>query len=222
MCRTAGFARVELRNVAEYGVSVACHRRWEAPAESSLRFGAPRLTRVEHNTKGGTRFHSGYDEYVSIWFTCHEEDLALDNVKPQVGSYGVRPIFVAQVKDGSWQANFKLPPGLPDGFHDVAVRLDNGAAFKRQTHRSLFEPGSGQCPRARAGHSGARRFGLEIHERPASRFGDSRPGSTGRQSSSLLTARAVSAALSAQGRRCSKFAGLLRTYRVARRLSALI
>ena len=127
MCRTAGFARVELRNIAEFGDSVACYRRWEPPPASSQTSGAPRLMRVEHNTKAGTRFNSRFDEYVSIWFTCDEEDLGLDNVKPQVSGYGVRPIFVAQVKDDSWQANFKLPPGLADGFHDVTVRLDDGA-----------------------------------------------------------------------------------------------
>ncbi len=124
MCRTAGFARVELQSVTEYGVSIACHRQWEPPAAN--RRDAPRLLRVEHNTKGGTRFDPRCDEYVTAWFMCDEEDLGLNHVKPEVGGYGVRPIFVGQLKDGSWQTNFKLPPGLEAGTPEVSVRVNDG------------------------------------------------------------------------------------------------
>jgi 2-polyprenyl-3-methyl-5-hydroxy-6-metoxy-1,4-benzoquinol methylase len=124
LCRTAGFARVELRNTTEYGVSVACYRKWDVPLLDGA--GPPRLTRVEHNTKTGIHFDSRQDEYVSVWFTCAERQLGLDAVKPEICGYGVRPISVARLEDGSWQANFKLPPGLEAGWHDVTVRLEDG------------------------------------------------------------------------------------------------
>jgi hypothetical protein len=44
-----------------------------------------------------------------------------------VGGYGVRPIHVAQAgPPGScdeWQTNFKLPPGLTPGWHEVRLRI---------------------------------------------------------------------------------------------------
>ncbi len=126
LCRTAGFARVELGNVSDYGASVACYRKWQ-PSSSSL-WPAPTLLRVEHNTHEGASFDSRHDEYVSAWFNCDEEDLGLDDVKPEVGGYGARPIYVSQLEDGSWQTNFKLPPGLEAGWHDAAIRLGDGPA----------------------------------------------------------------------------------------------
>ena len=126
MCRTAGFARVELGRATEFGAAVTCYRNWGPPASNNS--SAPKLLRVEHNTKAGTRFDSRFDEYVSVWFASGEEDLGLDNVRPEVGGFGVRPIYVGRVKNGSWQTNFKLPPGLKDGSHEVTVRLDDGQA----------------------------------------------------------------------------------------------
>ena len=122
-CRTAGFARVEARNLTAYGASVACHRSWEPPSST---VDPPRLTRVEHNTRKSVRFDSHGDDYVSAWFHCAETALGLNDVKPEVGGYGVRPIYVAQLEDQSWQANFKLPPGLEPGWHAVAIRLRTG------------------------------------------------------------------------------------------------
>jgi 2-polyprenyl-3-methyl-5-hydroxy-6-metoxy-1,4-benzoquinol methylase len=126
LCRTAGFARVELQRATDYGVAVACYRKWESPASHGGN--APTLIRVEHNTKPAIHFDSHADEYVSAWLTCGENNLDLNRVKPDVGGYGVRPIFVGHAEDGSWQANFKLPPGLEPGWHEVTVRLDTGPA----------------------------------------------------------------------------------------------
>ena len=120
-CRTAGFARVELRNVLEYGACVACYRKWEPPPKHPAK--PPELIRAAHNTNDGINFDSHHDESVSIWFTCQEKKLTLDDVKPEVSGYGVRPFHLALVDDGSWQSNFKLPPGLTPGWHDVRVRV---------------------------------------------------------------------------------------------------
>lgn len=120
-CRTAGFARVELQGVLEYGASIACYRKWEAP--SSQAPNAPKLINVAHNTNHGMNFDSRHDEYVSAWFTCNEKTLGLADVKPEVSGYGVKPIHVSSLGEDKFQTNFKLPPGLTAGWHDVTIRV---------------------------------------------------------------------------------------------------
>src|SRR5208283_3722977 len=59
----------------------------------------------------------------SVWFDSSAQEIAPGTVKPQAGGYGVRPIHVARKEGNVWQANFKLPPGLTPGWHDVTVRI---------------------------------------------------------------------------------------------------
>jgi hypothetical protein len=118
-CRTAGFARVELRSQIEFGACVACYRKWE-PAGTEE---GPQLIGVSHNLNDGINFDTAHDEYVSCWFESSVKEIAPGTVKPQAGGYGVRPIHVARVEGNVWQANFKLPPGLTPGWHDVTVRI---------------------------------------------------------------------------------------------------
>lgn len=120
-CRTAGFARVELLSVIQHSACVACYRQWANPPSTAAV--GPAVVKVEHNTNEGINFDSIRDEYVSAWFESHEKRLSLDHVKPEVGGYGVRPIHLAQVEEERWQTNFKLPPGLIAGWHDVRVRV---------------------------------------------------------------------------------------------------
>jgi tRNA (mo5U34)-methyltransferase len=125
MCRTAGYARVEFRNVLEYSACLACHRHWE-PAN-------PRGPRVEllsvfHNTNTGINFDTRRDEYLSAGFKTEERALKLPDVQPSVGGYGVRPIIVSDLGGGLWQSNFKLPPGLAPGWHEVSVAVRGGPA----------------------------------------------------------------------------------------------
>ena len=120
-CRTAGFARVELRNVIEHSACVACYRRWTAPARGAEP--GPELIDASHNINFGVNFDSGADDYVSIWFHTEAPNLTLDDILPQVSEYGVRPLHLEPVGEHKWQANFKLPPGLVPGWHDVTVRI---------------------------------------------------------------------------------------------------
>jgi tRNA (mo5U34)-methyltransferase len=121
LCRTAGFARVELRNVMHYGACIACYRRWLPPAKDAQP--GPTLMDAVHNPNDGINFESRRDEYISAWFETDRGDLTLDDVHPQVDDYGVRPLHLARLSDRRWQANFKLPPGLTPGWHEVAVRI---------------------------------------------------------------------------------------------------
>ena len=123
-CRTAGFARVEFRGLISHAAAAACYRHWEPVPSSPSK--APDLLSAVHHTNYGINFKSCYDEYVSCWFDSSQESLSIADVKPEVGGYGVRPIHVAR-SEGYWQTNFKLPPGLPSGWHEVRVRIDDSA-----------------------------------------------------------------------------------------------
>jgi tRNA (mo5U34)-methyltransferase len=125
MCRTAGFARVELRKILQFGACVACFRKWSP----EIRDGAPaaELTGAVHNTNGGINFDSRKDEYLTAYFQTTDDGLRLADIQPQVGDFGVRPLAASKRGEGVWQINFKLPPGLAPGWHPVTLRLKDGA-----------------------------------------------------------------------------------------------
>jgi hypothetical protein len=120
-CRTAGFARVELRSVIEHSACVACYRKWEAPAAGAA--AGPRLVDAFHGSNFGINFESQRDELVTAMFDWPGDGLTLDDIQPEVSGYGVRPIHAAQLEGQRWQTNFKLPPGLTPGWHEVSVRI---------------------------------------------------------------------------------------------------
>jgi tRNA (mo5U34)-methyltransferase len=130
MCRTAGFARVELRANIEKSACVACYRHWE-PASNGKE--GPELLRAVHNQNQGINFNSQRDEYVSIWFRWQGKPLGRDDVQPEVDGYGVRPIHVSQFANDQWQANFKLPPGLKSGWKEVRVSVLGSRAGSAQS-----------------------------------------------------------------------------------------
>jgi tRNA (mo5U34)-methyltransferase len=123
MCRTAGFARVEFRNALLYSAAVACYREWEPENPDGPRV---ELTSALHNTNHGINFDTRRDEYLSGCFRTEEKGLTVKEVQPSVGGYGVRPIIVTNLGGDLWQANFKLPPGLPAGWHDVSMAVRGG------------------------------------------------------------------------------------------------
>jgi hypothetical protein len=119
LCRTAGFAHVEIRNVHEYGAALACHRKWKSLSQ------APKsklnVLSAFHSDNFGRNFQaSSSDEYVSCTVAAAATPLSLDTVRPEVSGYGVRPVFVGRV-EGGWLVNFKLPPGLSPGWHEVRL-----------------------------------------------------------------------------------------------------
>ena len=123
LCRAAGFARVELSNRHSYGAAVTCYRRWERQAGVD----APRLLAAVNADDFGINFRSGDCQYDDQYVACCAQGKALsrDTVHPEVGGYGVRPVSVNLVEGGNWLVNFKLPPGLAAGWHEV--RLGTGA-----------------------------------------------------------------------------------------------
>jgi tRNA (mo5U34)-methyltransferase len=122
MCRTAGFARVELRKIFPYSAGFACHRKWEP-----VKTGGPRVEILQafHNTNYGVNCSWMRDDYLTCTFNTSESDLKAGDVQPRVGGYGVRPITVTNAGD-FWQANFKTPPGLASGWYPVTMAVRGG------------------------------------------------------------------------------------------------
>ncbi|HVO97141.1 MAG TPA: methyltransferase domain-containing protein [Bryobacteraceae bacterium] len=124
MCRTAGFARVDLLEINRHGTSLACYRNF--PAASSTEAPAPALKSCVNMTRLGLDFSTRRDDYASCWFLSDAAKLDRDSVHARVGTFDARPVFVARDGD-AWQANFKLPPGLEPGWHDARVRTAKSA-----------------------------------------------------------------------------------------------
>ena len=124
-CRTAGFARVELQSLLDFSACVACYRDWK-PAEIAGTL-KPTLLSAFHHLTFGINFNSAKDEYVTCEFECDTADseLALDRIRPRVGPYGVRPIHISR-SEKSWKVQFKCPPGLERGWHEVTLSVDDG------------------------------------------------------------------------------------------------
>jgi tRNA (mo5U34)-methyltransferase len=121
MCRAAGFARVEFLHAAGFTAGVACFRHWE-PAPADPVDAAPELTAVMNNRTLGLNFATAKEEYLSCWFRVDREP-AREDLRLEVGPYGVPALYVRPEPDGRWLANFRLPPGLASGWHDVRLRL---------------------------------------------------------------------------------------------------
>jgi tRNA (mo5U34)-methyltransferase len=126
MCRTAGFARVEHRATLEHGASIACSRHWEPQFEEAV-IPAPQLIDACHHTNFGINFQTRSDDYVAAAFRTDAAKPAIADVKPEVGGFGVRPISVSSRGERLYVAKFKLPPGLPAGWHDVTITLSGSA-----------------------------------------------------------------------------------------------
>jgi len=128
MCRAAGFARVEFLHAAGFTAGVACFRRWEPPPANPTE-DPPRLTAVMNNRTLGINFSRRKEEYVTCWFEAARE-AAREELRLEVGGYGVPALYVRREADGAWMANFRLPPGLDSGWHEVRLRFA-GSEFGR-------------------------------------------------------------------------------------------
>lgn len=122
-CRTAGFARVELIDLRDDRAAVACYRKWEGDGTGPTPVQAGSL----HYRNYGINFTSWRDDYIDCWFQFDAAALNCADVQPEVGGFGIYPLNVKKIADGNWVAVFKLPPGLPPGWHDVRVRVHGGA-----------------------------------------------------------------------------------------------
>src|SRR5262249_12225504 len=106
-----------------YGAAITCCRKW--PSSANGRSQSLMLTRVYHNANEGINFSStSSDDYVVCWVEPANANLSMENVQPEMGGYGSVPTFVNQLED-HWQVDFKVPPGLAPGWHEVILRGGN-------------------------------------------------------------------------------------------------
>jgi hypothetical protein len=80
-----------------------------------------------HSHNSGINFSSRADDYVSAWLVSEREDLSRENIFPEVSGYGVKPIYASRLANSRWQVNFKMPPGLSQGWHNLSIRVADSA-----------------------------------------------------------------------------------------------
>ncbi len=124
MCRTAGFPRAEFQGFTDHSACFACYRHWEPAGRSD----PPELLSAFHHTDYGVNFRRSTEEYVTIWFKHPPSlNLSIQDVKPSIEGFGVRPIAVNLIENDIWQASFMVPPGLNPGWNKVDVRVGRSA-----------------------------------------------------------------------------------------------
>jgi tRNA (mo5U34)-methyltransferase len=124
MCRAAGFARVRSEGMLDDRAHVSCFRRWDGGVGTAS---APHIVSLENAVSLDLAFSSAKDEYVSLWFMDDSPGLTVDDVFPEVGGYGSRPIKAQNMGAGKWHTVFKLPLGLQPAWPEVRLRVRNSA-----------------------------------------------------------------------------------------------
>ncbi len=120
MARTAGFARVQFESVLAERAHVSAYRGWNQPVGNGL---APQILCIENSETHDHRFSAAADHYLTFYFAHEGTALTCDNVYPEIGGFGSRPIYVANT-GGGWQASCKIPPGLAPGWHNARLRVE--------------------------------------------------------------------------------------------------
>jgi tRNA (mo5U34)-methyltransferase len=132
MCRSAGFARVELLDIEHGHAALACYRRWE-PEAANPHAAAPVMITAAHARNYGRNFHSRGDEYVACWFQAGARMVRRPELRMEIGGFGVPCLHVHEEVTGRWMANFRLPPGLASGWHEARLRFhDSGFSAMAQ------------------------------------------------------------------------------------------
>ncbi len=126
LCRSAGFARVQLGEVVKQRAHVTCYRHWEPPPENPL-CDPPVLNAAVNNRTWEPRFPKNKDLYVCCFFKSPERDLGPASLRIELDGYGVPAMAAVYQGDGGWQANFRLPWGLDPGEHHVRLRTVNSS-----------------------------------------------------------------------------------------------
>jgi hypothetical protein len=125
MCRAAGFARVELLYAGGFQGGAVCYRKWEPVTNPTQ--DPPELIAVANTRTTGINFSTRKEHYISAWFRTGNPHVTREQLRFEVGGFGVPALFVRHEPDGTWLGNFRLPPGLKSGWNDVRLRFaDSG------------------------------------------------------------------------------------------------
>ena len=112
---------MEFLHVTGMHAGVACFRKWEPVPSGALR-PAPEVITVANSRTFSINFNTRKEEYVTCWFRA-PETRKREELRLEVGPFGVPALYVRPDGDGAWLANFRLPPGLTSGWHDVRLRF---------------------------------------------------------------------------------------------------
>jgi len=121
LCRSAGFARVDLLHIEGNHAIVACHRHWEPPPTGAKP--GPELLAASNNRGFGINLDGRRDEYLTCWFNSDAAAIHREDLRLEVGGFGSPALYVRREDGLRWQANFLAPPGLPPGWNPVRLRL---------------------------------------------------------------------------------------------------
>jgi tRNA (mo5U34)-methyltransferase len=140
MCRSAGFAQVELKDITNQRASVVCKRRWPEP-DAAPGASAPHLHAVVNNRTYVSTFHPLKDEYLCCYFKSTERGLTAGSLFVEVDGFGTHALIVAESGADAWQANCLRPPGLEPGRHEVRIRTLHSARSNIASFTMLNESG---------------------------------------------------------------------------------
>jgi tRNA (mo5U34)-methyltransferase len=145
MCRSAGFAEVELKDVTNGRASVTARRHWPQPADHPVDT-APHLNAAVNNRTYVATFHPLKDEYLCCYFKSPLHGLTAAEVFVEVDGFGLRPIQVTAAGADAYQADCIRPPGLAPGRHEVRLRTlhsgrSNAVSFTMLDEHGAFPPG---------------------------------------------------------------------------------
>ena len=123
-CRTAGFARVSLESVLDNRAHVTCRRKWGGGQGTGP---APYIMSLDNATSHDLVFSAAKDDYLSLWFKTDQAGLKEDDVFPEIGEFGARPVVIHNVGGDGWLVVCKLPPGLVAGWPPVRLWVRDSA-----------------------------------------------------------------------------------------------
>jgi tRNA (mo5U34)-methyltransferase len=123
-CRTAGFARVAFESVLDNRAHVTCYRKWGGREGTGP---SPSIMSFDNGTSHDLVFSAAKDEYVSLWFKTEQAGLTENDVFPEAGEFGARPVVIHNVGGDGWLVVFKLPPGVAPGWTPVRLRVRDSA-----------------------------------------------------------------------------------------------
>jgi len=158
LCRSAGFARVNLEYVSDRRAGITCRRPWE-PVSADPAEPAPLLYSAVNNRTHDIQFHPGKDEYICVYFRSEVPDLTRDRLRIDIDAYGAPVLVLANLRAQEWQANLRVPPGLALGAHQVRLRtadssysnpftitVETPGASRDRAPRRAVEPGAPTGP----------------------------------------------------------------------------
>jgi tRNA (mo5U34)-methyltransferase len=139
LCRSAGFARVEYIGTRHQHARVACYRTWEPPPEHPSTE-PPVLTAATNTRLGdwGINFDSRSEEFINCWFTSSDQQLQRDDLRVEIGGFGVHAVSLNR-NGKELHAAFLRPPGLTPGWHAVRLRTTR-SLFSEQVHIAVDIP----------------------------------------------------------------------------------